>query len=166
MNDVEQYIREDEKNYTRILYKVSAIYKDKNQIPTGVLIEAKSLDTEFTLCRFCYNIKEKVEFKYSDGSITRDNRGVIKYLKKVKTSIEKKKQERTRNTNFVVNSQTKKYHMEDCKILNNVDPKYIKEITTKEKHLIDKGYFACKVCNNNIIEISKDQNELLNDSLN
>ena len=87
-------------------------------------------------------------------------------MKKVKTSIEEKRQERTRNTNFVVNSQTKKYHMENCKILNNADPKYIKEITTKEKHLIDKGYSACKVCNNNIIEISKGQNELLNDPLN
>ena len=84
----------------------------------------------------------------------------------MKTSIEGKKQERTRNTNFVVNSQTKKYHMENCKILNNINPKYIKEITTKEKHLIDKGYSACKVCNNNIIEISKGQNELLNDPLN
>lgn len=165
-NEVEQYIRENEKDYIRILYRATPIYKNKNQIPTGILIEAKSLDTEFTLCRFCYNIKEKVKFRYSDGSITKDNRGIIKYVKKVKTSIEEKRQERTKNTNFVVNSQTKKYHMENCKILNNADPKYIKEITTKEKHLIDKGYFACKVCNNNIIEISKGQNELLNDPLN
>ena len=47
---------------------------------------------------------------------------------------------------LVVNSQTKKYHIEDCIVLNNVDPKYIKEITTKEKNLIDNGYSACKLC--------------------
>ena len=33
-------------------------------------------------------------------------------------------------------------------MLNNVVPKYIKEITTKEKSLIDNGYSACKVCKN------------------
>ncbi len=68
-NDVEQYIKENSKKYIKILYRVTPIYKGKNQIPTGILIEAKSLNTEFTLCRFCYNIKKKVKFKYSDGSI-------------------------------------------------------------------------------------------------
>lgn len=50
---------------------------------------------------------------------------------------------------LVVNSQTKKYHIEDCKALNNVDPKYIKEITTKEKSLIDNGYSGCQLCTPN-----------------
>lgn len=43
-NEVEQYIRENEKDYIRILYRATPIYKNKNQIPTGILIEAKSLD--------------------------------------------------------------------------------------------------------------------------
>ena len=122
------------------MYRVIPIYKGKNQIPTGILIEDQGSNTEFTLCRFCYNIKKKVKFKYSDGSITMDNRGVIKYLKKVKTSIEKKKQERTRNTNFVVNSKTKKYHMEDCKISNKLRKNYF-HLTIKIykiAHLINK----------------------------
>ena len=145
-NNVEQYIKQNIKKDIKILYRVTPIYKGKNQIPTGILIEAKSLDTEFTLCRFCYNIKEKVKFKYIDGSIIQDNRGIIKTIQRVKTSIEEKKQEKSKNIDFIVNSQTKKYHIENCKILNNVDSKYIKEITTKEKSLIDKGYSACKVC--------------------
>lgn len=153
MNDVEgeveQYIKGNKDKYIRIIYRVTPIYKGKNQIPTGILIEAKSLDTEFTLCRFCYNIKKKVKFKYSDGSITEDNRGIIKPIQRVKTSIEKKKQENSRNIDYILNSQTKKYHIENCKALNNVDPKYIKEITTKEKNLIDNGFSACKICNSN-----------------
>lgn len=152
MNDVEgeveQYIKENKDKYIRILYRVTPIYKVKNQIPTGILIEAKSLDTEFALCRFCYNIKKKVTFKYSDGTIIEDNRGIIKSIQKVKTSIEEKKRVKSRNIDFVLNAQTKKYHVENCKMLNNVDPKYIKEITTKEKSLIDNDYSACKVCNN------------------
>lgn len=145
-NNVEQYIKQNIEKDIKILYRVTPIYKGKNQIPTGILIEAQGLNTEFTLCRFCYNIKKKVKFKYSDGSIIKDNRGIIKPIQKVKTSIEKKKQEKSKNMDLVVNSQTKKYHIEDCKALNNVDPKYIKEITTKEKSLIDKGYSGCKLC--------------------
>lgn len=146
-SEVEQYIKENKDNYIRILYRAIPIYKNKNQIPTGILIEAKSLDTEFTLCRFCYNIKKKVTFKYSDGSIIKDSRGIIKPIKRVQASIEKKKQMKNKNIDFVLNSQTKKYHIGNCKMLNNVDPKYIKKITTKEKSLIDNGYSACKVCN-------------------
>lgn len=145
-NNVEQYIKQNIEKDIKILYRVTPIYKGKNQIPTGILIEAQCLNAEFTLCRFCYNIKKKVKFKYSDGSIIKDNRGIIKPIQKVKTSIEKKKQEKSKNMDLVVNSQTKKYHIEDCKALNNVDPKYIKEITTKEKSLIDNGYSACKLC--------------------
>lgn len=145
-NNVEQYIKQNIEKDIKILYRVTPIYKGKNQIPTGILIEAQGLNTEFTLCRFCYNIKKKVKFKYSDGSIIKDNRGIIKPIQKVKTSIEKKKQEKSKNMDLVVNSQTKKYHIEDCKALNNVDPKYIKEITTKEKSLIDNGYSGCKLC--------------------
>lgn len=150
MNDVEkeveQYIIENKNKYIRIIYRATPIYKDKNQIPTGILIEAKSLDTEFSLCRFCYNIKKNVKFKYSNGSIIRGNRGIEKTIQRVKTAVEEKKQEKNRNINFEVNSQTKKYHIENCQILNNVDSKYIKEITTKEKNLIDNGYSACELC--------------------
>lgn len=145
-NNVEQYIKQNIEKDIKILYRVTPIYKGKNQIPTGILIEAQGLNTEFTLCRFCYNIKKKVKFKYSDGSIIKDNHGIIKPIQKVKTSIEKKKQEKSKCMDLVVNSQTKKYHIEDCKALNNVDPKYIKEITTKEKNLIDNGYSGCKLC--------------------
>lgn len=146
-NEVEQYIKENINEYIRIIYRVTPIYKGNNQIPTGILIEAKSLDTEFTLCKFCYNIKKKVKFKYSDGSIIEDKRGIKKSIQKIKIEREKKKQEKSRNIDFVVNSQTKRYHIENCKKLNNVDPKYIKEITTKEKNLIDNGYSACNECN-------------------
>ena len=31
-------------------------------------------------------------------------------------------------------------------MLSKVEPKYIKEITTKEKVLIKEGYSSCKVC--------------------
>lgn len=147
-NDIENYIRENEKQYIRLLYRVTPQYKGKNQIPTGILIEAKSLDTKYELCIFCYNVEDKVNINYSDGSIKEDNRGVLttKFIEKFKKSYSEKRQTKSQNINFVVNSQTRKYHYEDCSIIKSADPKYIKEITTKEKSLISDGYSACKVC--------------------
>lgn len=95
-NNVEQYIKQNIEKDIKILYRVTPIYKGKNQIPTGILIEAQGLNTEFTLCRFCYNIKKKVKFKYSDGSIIKDNRGIIKPIQKVKTSIEKRNKKKAK----------------------------------------------------------------------
>ena len=147
-NDIENYIKENEKQYIRLLYRVSPQYKGKNQIPTGILIEVKSIDTEYELCMFCYNVEDKVKINYSDGSIREDNRGVLttKFIEKFKKTYSKKRQKKSPNINLVVNVQTKKYHYEDCSIVTNTEPKYIKEITTKEKNLIKDGYSVYKIC--------------------
>ena len=70
-------------NNVRVLYKVTIKYKGSNQIPTGILIEAQSLDDEFSICEFCYNIQANVEFNYKDGEIISDKR----ILDKTKTMI-------------------------------------------------------------------------------
>ena len=145
-NTIEQYIKNNEKKYIRILYRVMPIYKGKNQIPTGVLIEAKSLNTEFSMCRFCYNIQEKVKFDYSDVRIINDTRIIGSRLPNLKRQHSERKLEKSKNINFVVNSKTKKYHLENCNKLKNVDPKFIKEITTKELSLKLNGYSACSSC--------------------
>ncbi len=145
-NLLEQYIRKNEKRYIRIIYRVTPIYKEKNQIPTGILMEAKSLDSDYTLCRFCYNIKKNVKFKYSDGTIIYDDGIIRKEIRKINEIYNKNRQIRNKNIDFVLNSNTKKYHTEKCSALNNVDPKYIKDITTKEQVLIEEGYLACKIC--------------------
>jgi hypothetical protein len=68
-NRIKKYI---EDNDVRILYKVTIKYKNRNQIPTGILVEAKSIDDEFSICEFCYNIQNSVIFKYTDGTITKN----------------------------------------------------------------------------------------------
>lgn len=92
---------------------------------------------------FCYNVEDKVKINYSDGSIKEDNRGILttKFIEKFKKLYSDKRQKKIPNINLIVNVQTKKYHYEDCSILKNIEPKYIKEITTKEN-----GYSICKIC--------------------
>jgi len=145
--DIENYIRQNIDKYIRILYRVTPQYKGKNQIPMGVLIEVKSLDTEYETCIFCYNVQEKIKINYVDGTLIEDNRIIkAKFIQKVKKSYEKRTQKKSKNLDLSVNSQTKKYHYENCSVLENTDPKYIKDITTKEKSLKADGYSACKMC--------------------
>ena len=42
----------------KILYRVTVKYKCTNKIPIGVLIEAQSIDDNYSVCRFCYNIQK------------------------------------------------------------------------------------------------------------
>ena len=148
--DIENYIKENEDKYIRILYRVTPQYKGKNQIPTGVLLELKSLDTQYELCEFCYNVQNKVKINYADGTLIEDNRIfgkqklVQRLTKAYNESIEKRKS--YININLVIDDKEKIYHTESCTIPNNVDPKYIKNITTKEQIIKDKGYSKCKNC--------------------
>lgn len=60
-NDVNDYI----KNYDfNVLYKVTMKYRNTDQIPTGILIEAQSIDGDFSICKFCYNIEKYIKFDY------------------------------------------------------------------------------------------------------
>ena len=148
--DIENEIRKDEEKYIRMLYRVTPQYKGKNQIPTGVLIELKSLDTQYELCKFCYNVQSKVKINYFDGSIIEDNRilGKNKLVQKLTNAYIENRQRKSSNNNInlVIDDQNKIYHTENCTMPNDIDPKYIKDITTKEQIIKDKGYSKCKEC--------------------
>ena len=156
MNDIEgeieRHIRKNEQQYIRILYRVTPQYKDKNQIPKGVLIEAKGLDTAYNLCIFCYNVEDKVKFNYADGTIIEDKRIIAKnkLFQNIKKSYVNNMQKKSENNNInlVIDDKSKIYHTEDCTLPNNIDSKYIKEITTKEQVIKDEGYNKCKKCFN------------------
>ena len=75
MYKIENRIRNHiQNNDVRVLYRVTVKYKGVNQIPTGILIEAQSLDDNYSICKFCYNVQRKVKFDYSNGSIIEDKR--------------------------------------------------------------------------------------------
>lgn len=57
----------EEKDY-HVLYRVTPIYKNENQLATGVEIEAKSVEEE-GVCfnKFIYNVQENFEIDYNTG---------------------------------------------------------------------------------------------------
>lgn len=150
-NEVKDYI---EDNNVRVIYKVTIKYKNTNQIPTGILIEAVSLDDELSMCRFCYNTEKNVIFEYTDGTIIKNTlpKKIGLIIKKEKNKSNKdnenKKKPNNTNQNFVINRKTNEYHLyeNNCKLLDKVEPKYIIETRFKVKELEKKDLIPCKKC--------------------
>lgn len=141
------YITKNEK--AKVLYRVTLQYKGRNQVPTGVLIEAQDFDDKFHICRFCYNFEINIKFKYSDGTIISDSRNIDKQDRKKKgTKKENGKTNKSKNNNYIINTKTKEYHLleKNCNKLKNVKPKYIQETTATEKDLLDENLKPCEVC--------------------
>ena len=89
--DIENYIRQNAEKYIRLLYRVTPHYNGKDQIPTGVLLELKSLDSQYEMCEFCYNVQNKVKINYFDGTLIEDTRviGKIGLVQKLKKLVQK-----------------------------------------------------------------------------
>jgi hypothetical protein len=147
-SDTKKYINE---NDVKILYRVTIKYKGKNQIPAGILIEAKSLDDKFCICRFCYNVENNVVFKYIDGTVIEDKRilpKIKKHLNKIKINNKKEKNKETeKNTNYIINRKTNEIHLNsECNKLKKIEPKYINETTATIKELENAGLKQCNKC--------------------
>ena len=66
-NKVSKYIKETSNH---VLYRVTPIYKGSNLLPTGVLIEAYSVEDNGKGIKFnvfIYNIQEGIEIDYKTG---------------------------------------------------------------------------------------------------
>ncbi len=139
-------------NDVKVLYKVTIKYKGIDQIPTGILIEAQSLNDNFSVCEFCYNVQKNVKFHYKDGTIFEDNRfSIIEKIKsgvRKNTKLRKAKKLDNQTRNYVINRKTGEFHLKDneCNNFENVESKYINETTATKKDLIDAGLNACKKC--------------------
>lgn len=147
-NKVKDYL---DTNKFNVLYRVTVKYKDNNQIPIGVLIEAQAINDNFSVCEFCYNVQPQVKIDYRNGRIIKDDRGVD-LVKKNETVKRQDKQEekvkRENTSNYIINTKTKEYHIQkDCIKLKNVEPKYIQETTTIKSELLKVDLKPCSKCN-------------------
>lgn len=153
-NDANDYIK---KNDFNVLYKVTIKYKETDQIPIGILIEAQSIGGDFCVCKFCYNMEKYIKFDYSDGSIIYNHN----YLEKVKEKFsslkvnvisknnKSKKQKKKVGTkiNYILNINTKECHYSrDCEKLKNIEPKYIQGTRTTEQIILDNEFKMCNKC--------------------
>lgn len=144
-NMVADYIKE---TGNHVLYRVTPIYEGDNLVASGVQMEAKSVEDngEGVLFNvYCYNVQPCVSIDYSTGE---------SQLSQNNTSPTEPSEENTVSGNaqatessYILNTNTKKFHLPGCSGLNQMNEKNKKEFTGTRDELIQQGYEPCKKCN-------------------
>ena len=139
-NMVADYIRST-KNH--VLYRVTPVFVGDNLLAEGVLMEAWSVeDNGDGICFnvFCYNVEPGVEFNYATGENWASDTPPI---------IDNTENEGTTNTEmktYILNTNTKKFHKEDCGSAKTISEKNKEVFTGYRSDLIDDGYSPCGNC--------------------
>lgn len=131
----------------KILYRVRLVYKNKEIIPRGILIETKSLISDFEEIFYCPNIEKNIKFDYNNGHIISDKRNMLSKVisKRSYSNTMKHKEQIQENIDFVINRKDNIFHLANCKEIKNVNPKYLNETRTDIKS-IQKKFIKCNKC--------------------
>lgn len=137
--EVAQYV---EKTGNHVLYRVTPIFKDKNLVANGVLMEAYSVEDEgkgISFCVYCYNVQPGITINYKTGD------------SKLSTDSSTKKNDSSSKSNskqdYVLNTNTKKFHKPNCGSVKQMSSRNRKKVHDTRKHIINSGYAPCKNCN-------------------
>lgn len=122
---VADYVKETENH---VMYRVTPLFEGKNLVAKGALMEAYSVEDEgegvcFNV--FCYNVQPGVKIDYATGEncLSDEELPVETTVNKVKETTEKSfettKQNKvnsisTEDCDYVLNLNTKKFHLPDC----------------------------------------------------
>lgn len=142
-----------------VLYRVTPIFDGNNLLASGVLMEAYSVEDNgsgIKFCIYCYNVQPGVTIDYSTG----DSQGpeFTGSESNTDTKVNLNQAETNSSTpasgggsgevkNYILNTNTKKFHLPGCKSAAKIADKNRKEYSGSRQDLINQGYDPCKNCN-------------------
>ncbi len=132
-NEVADYVKE---TGNHVLYRVTPVFERENLVASGVIMEAKSVeDNGGGVCFnvYVYNIQPGVEIDYLTG----DN----------KPTVEPEQQDNGETKDYILNTNTKKFHDITCKNAQDIKPENRQKYSGTRKSITDMGYTACSGCN-------------------
>ena len=132
-NEVAHYVEETSNH---VLYRVTPIFKGKELVARGVQIEAYSVeDSGEGVCFnvYCYNNQPGITINYKTGS--------SKAIKE-----EDNFDDGSDKGTYIVNTNSKKFHRQDCKYAKDIGKDNKKTYTGSRQNLIENGYEPCKNC--------------------
>ena len=156
-NQVADYIDENPDNH--VLYRVTPEFKGKNLLASVVLMEAYSVEDKgkgIQFCVYCYNVQPgiKINYKTGDSAVDKDYNG--KYATEDSFGSDEKEREPEKNstknkiigkeTTYVVNTNTGKFHKPDCESVCDMASENLKQVKDSREKLIEEGYSPCKNC--------------------
>ena len=132
-NLVADYVHETDHH---VLYRVTPVFENSDLVASGVLMEAQSVeDDDVLFCVYCYNVQPKVTIDYATGESHASEDSNIQ-----ETS------QSTGEQTYIVNENTKKFHLPSCSSVKDMNSGNKREFTGDRQELLDEEYSACKTC--------------------
>ena len=135
-NKVAEYVKS---TGNHVLMRVTPIYKDYDYVARGVLMEAISVEDDgrgLKFCVFAYNVQPDVIIDYFTGENRLDPKGNHGY-----NSF-------TPSDTYVLNTNSKKYHMPECYYVSVTDSRYVQKYngSVANFYIAYPDYTPCGVC--------------------
>jgi len=129
-NEVADYVKE---TGNHVLYRVTPQYEGDDLLAQGVHMEGYSVEDRgkgvcFNI--FVYNVQPGIEIDYRTGD-----------SKKVKEPASRNKEQK-----YIINTNTKKFHIPSCSSVKDTLQQNRKEVTESRDALIRQGYGPCGKC--------------------
>ena len=134
-NLVADYVKETSNH---VLYRVTPLYEGDNLVASGVLMEAGSVEDEREgICFnvYVYNVQPGIGIDYATGaSWAEGEQGEIQ------------SSPTPAGTAYVLNTNTKKFHLPTCASVEDMKPENRTDYTGSREALLDEGYSPCGQC--------------------
>ena len=167
-NMVSDYVKETDNH---VLYRVTPIFTGDNLVADGVLMEGYSVEDEgdgICFCVYAYNVQPGITIDYATGdswlssekensdSSSGGNSAVSQSAADksgtqqaaVQTeSVKETSAPVSTGTEYILNTNTKKFHYPSCSSVKQMKASNKKEYTGSRDDLIAQGYDPCKKCN-------------------
>ena len=127
-----------EKTGNHVLYRVTPVFKGNNLLASGVLMEGYSVEDNgkgINYCVYAYNVQPGIKIDYKTG----DSK-LLSSKANASSDVDSDKQ------TYIVNTNTKKFHLPSCKSVSDMKAKNKEEFTGDRGDLITQGYEPCGNC--------------------
>lgn len=141
-NEVSDYVK-NTRNH--VLYRITPVFEGNNLVVSGVLMEAYSVEDNGAGVMFnvyCYNVQPGIDINYANGES--ELTGEISPSNE--QEIETSQKEDGVELDYVLNTNTRKFHKPDCQSVNDIKEKNRQYFRGLREELIDSGYSSCGRC--------------------
>lgn len=128
-----------------VLYRVTPIYNNGDQLVKGVQMEALSVEDygkEICFNVFAYNVQPGVAINYEHGISEEDKKWCNKIFSQNKYT---EKEKGTRD--YILNTGIHIFHNSNCEFIDKINDENKKVFKYSRQFLIDNGYKPCNNCN-------------------
>ena len=141
-NMVADYIKETNNH---VMYRVTPIFDGNNLVASGVLMEGESVEDHgdaIMFCMYVYNVQPGVTIDYATG----ESQLATNSNETHDTGTTQNGQKDSNLTSYVLNTKSKKFHIETCSSVRSMNPKNKQTYIGNRDDLLADGYSPCGIC--------------------